>query len=248
MALKPPDGLVCLTFDDGVKSQHAFAAPILEEIGFGATFYISEGLRFLEDKTRYTTWEEVADLDKRGFEIGNHTRAHKDVTTHTGEELLDDILHIDARCDEFGIRKPTTFCYPGYSNGPEAINLLRRHGFDSARRGTDPEAAYHREGGCGPAYDPAIHDPLLIPTTGAAGPNFSEDDFKRSIAQATGGKVCVLTLHGVPDLDHSWVHTESETFEFYVRCLIENDCTVVSLSDLSRYRSNGELTSLDVGQ
>ena len=78
-----PDGLVCLTFDDGVKSQYDFAASILEQAGFGATFYISEGLRFLEDKTRYMTWEEIAELDSRGFEIGNHTRAHKNVTTQS---------------------------------------------------------------------------------------------------------------------------------------------------------------------
>ena len=48
-----PDGLICLTFDDGVKSQHSFVAPLLEELEFGGTFYISEGLRFLEDKARY---------------------------------------------------------------------------------------------------------------------------------------------------------------------------------------------------
>ena len=58
-----PDGLVCLTLDAGVKSQHEFVAPILKELGFGATFYITEGLRFLGDKTRYMSWEEVADLD-----------------------------------------------------------------------------------------------------------------------------------------------------------------------------------------
>ena len=62
-----PDGLICLTFDDGVKSQHRFVVPLLEELGFGGTFYISEGLRFLEDKTRYMTWEEIADLDARGL-------------------------------------------------------------------------------------------------------------------------------------------------------------------------------------
>ena len=27
-----PDGLVCLTLDDGVKSQHEFVAPILKEL------------------------------------------------------------------------------------------------------------------------------------------------------------------------------------------------------------------------
>jgi peptidoglycan/xylan/chitin deacetylase (PgdA/CDA1 family) len=230
-----PDGLVCLTFDDGVKSQHDFVAPILKDLGFGATFYISEGLRFLEDESRYMTWDEVADLDSQGFEIGNHTRAHKNVTTQSDDELLEDILHIDRRCREHGISQPTTFCYPGYSNGPNAVDVLRKHGFEFARRGTDPEYPYHREGGRGPAYDPDVHDPLLIPTTGAAGPDFSFDDFKGSLDQARDGRICVLTLHGVPDLDHAWVHTDPDVFETYVSYLHGNGSTVIALRDLSRY-------------
>ena len=235
MSSQIPDGLVCLTFDDGVKSQSDFVAPLLKEVGYGATFYISEGLRFLEDKTRYMSWEEIAELDRMGFEIGNHTRAHKNVTKQSNEELLEDIEFIDRRCSEHGIPKPTTFCYPGYSNGPEAVSLLRKHGFTFARTGTEPEYPYNREGGRGPAYDPTLHDPLLIPTTGAAGPEYAMDDFKWSVNQAVNGRICVLTLHGVPDLDHAWVHTEPATFEEYVRYLQDNECTVIAMQDLSHY-------------
>ena len=45
-----PDRLVVLTFDDGAKSQLTVAAPLLQRYGFGPTFYINEGLRFLADK------------------------------------------------------------------------------------------------------------------------------------------------------------------------------------------------------
>jgi len=104
-----PDRLVVLTFDDGPKSQATFAAPLLQQCNFGATFYITEGLRFLENKERYMTWEEARDLHQAGFEIGNHTRHHKNVTGQTPQELYDDILHIDQRCAEHGIAKPQTF-------------------------------------------------------------------------------------------------------------------------------------------
>jgi len=230
-----PDGLICLTFDDGVKSQHHFVVPLLEELGFGGTFYISEGLRFLEDKTRYMTWEEIADLDARGFEVGNHTRAHKNVNEQTPDELRADIDHIDARCRAYGITHPTTFCYPGYRNGPAAVEVLRDRGFAFARRGTDPEFAYNGEGGRGPAYDPTRHDPLLVPTTGAAGPAYSLDDFKWSVDQAKDGQVCVLTYHGVPDLDHAWVHVDPDVFTTHMRYLEDNNCTVIALRDLERY-------------
>ena len=196
---------------------------------------MTEGLRFLEDKSRYMTWEEVADLDAQGFEIGNHTRAHRNVTTQAADELLSDIVHIDQRCTEYGITEPATFCYPGYSNGPDAVDVLRRRGFTFARRGTSPEYSSDPEGGRGPAYRPEAHGPLLVPTTGATGPHYSLDDLKWSVDQADSGKVCVLTLHGVPDLDHPWVHTDPRDFETYMQHLSQNACTVIALRDLRRY-------------
>lgn len=230
-----PDRTVILTFDDGVKSQFTFAAPLLESLGFGATFYITEGLNFLKDKSRYMTWEEVAELDAMGFEIGNHTRAHTSVARQSSDALRADIDHIDQRCEEHGITRPATFCYPGYTNTPEAVEVLRGRRFTFARRGTSPEYAYDNEGGRGPAYDPTRHDALLVPTTGASGPHWSEDDFKWSLDQARDGCATVLTFHGVPDLDHPWVHTEPEVFESTVRYLSDNDFTVVSLRSCTTY-------------
>ena len=90
-----PDNLVVLTFDDGVKSQATFVAPLLKQYGFNATFYITEGLNFLKDKTRYMTWEEVRALSEDGFEIGNHTRRHKNVNDQSPEDLRTDLVHTD---------------------------------------------------------------------------------------------------------------------------------------------------------
>jgi peptidoglycan/xylan/chitin deacetylase (PgdA/CDA1 family) len=230
-----PNGLVVLTFDDGVKSQLTFVAPLLKKCGFGATFYISEGLNFLKDKTRYLTWEEVRDLHDQGFEIGNHTQHHTGVANQTSEELRRDIDHIDRQCEKSGIPLPVTFCYPGYSNTPEAVEVLRNRGFQFARRGTAPEYPYNREGGRGPAYDPSVHDPLLIPTTGASGPNWDFDDFLWALDLAVDGKAAVLTFHGVPDLDHSWVHTEPDFFERCVQHLVDHQHTVIALRDLANY-------------
>ena len=120
-----PDRLVALTFDDGPKSQYAFVAPLLKDYGFNATFYITEGLRFLVDKERYMNWEEIAVLDADGFEIGNHTQHHKNVNSQTNDELRTDINHIDIRCAAYDIAHPTTFCYPGYSNSLEVLTVLR---------------------------------------------------------------------------------------------------------------------------
>ena len=235
MSDRIPDGLIVLTFDDGIKSQFTFAAPLLSELGFGATFYITEGLNFLTSKERYLTWEEVKDLHDQGFEIGNHTRNHRNVKHQSADDLMADIEHIDTRCDEFGISKPTTFCYPGYANSPEAVEVLRKRGFDYARRGTDPEYPYDRGGGRGPAFDPSLHDPLLVPATGVSGPNWNEDDFHWAVDQAVEGRIAVLTFHGVPEYEHPWVHTPPNVFESYMRHLSRNGCTVIALRDLDLY-------------
>lgn len=236
MSLLPiPNGLVVLTFDDGNKSDFTYVAPLLNRYGFGATFYITEGLNFLTNKEHYLTWEEVTQLHQAGFEIGNHTRFHKNVNNQTQKEFLADLEHIDNRCQQHDIPIPETFCYPGYSHGPQAVEVLTEKGVRFARRGISPEFPYESEGGRGPAYDPKVHHRLLIPTTGASGPNWTFDDFVWAIEQAKDGKITVLTFHGVPALEHPWVNTPSEHFDTYMDFLNNHGFTVIALRDLSKY-------------
>src|SRR3954465_13184656 len=78
LSLEPiPDKLVVLTFDDASRSHVKVAAPLLKAHGFGATFFVTEGFHFPANKRDYMTWDEIAQLDRDGFEIGNHTRDHK---------------------------------------------------------------------------------------------------------------------------------------------------------------------------
>ena len=236
MSLLPiPNGLVVLTFDDGNKSDFTYVAPLLNRYGFGATFYITEGLNFLENKEYYLTWEEVHQLHQSGFEIGNHTRHHKNVNSQTQEELLADLEYIDARCQQYNIPIPETFCYPGYNHGPQALEVLTKKGMRFARRGISPEFPHESEGGRGPAYDPKIHHRLLIPTTGASGPNWSFDDFVWAVEQAKDEKIAVLTFHGVPALEHPWVNTFPDDFKVYMDFLNDHGFTVIALRDLSKY-------------
>src|SRR5882672_9828949 len=74
-----PDRTVVLTLDDAVKSHHTFAAPLLKELGFGATFFITHS--FMADTANFMTWREVGELHRMGFEIGNHSWTHADFST-----------------------------------------------------------------------------------------------------------------------------------------------------------------------
>jgi len=228
-----PDKLVVLTFDDGNKSDVAYAAPLLKQYGFGATFFITEGLGFLKDKKTFLTWDDVRKLHDAGFEIGNHTRSHPNVARLSKEQIVAEVEHIERRCQEHGIPSPKTFCYPGWSHSREAIEVLKEKGYLFARRGSAPELPEEQDRGL--AYDPAEDHPLLVPTTGASGPNWGWEDFVRAVDQAKDGKICVLTFHGVPALLHPWVDTKPTDFARYMRYLDDQGCTVIALRDLAKY-------------
>ena len=236
MQTEIPDRLVVFTFDDGKRSNGDFVAPLLERHGFGATFYITEGLGFEEDKDYFLTWEEIRGLHERGFEIGNHTRSHPDVSTLASDQLAAELEHIDRRCAEHGISRPQTFCYPGYHTGREAVAVLAEHGFAWARCGCEPTPPDgYQTGGCGPAYDPRLDHPLLVPTTANFGPDMDLDALTWAARQAQAGRAAVITFHGVPDPRHPWVSTEPQTFRDYLSWLRDGGYTVIALRDLSRY-------------
>lgn len=232
-----PDGLVVLTFDDGNKSDILFVAPMLKRFGFGASFYITEGLGYEDDprKERYVSWEDVRKLHELGFEVGNHTGSHPNMTTLSVDEIHANLEVIEQRCEEHGIPRPTTFVYPGWRHSQPAVDVLAERQYVFARRGVSPEYPDGGRGARGPAYDPAEDHPLLIPTTGYSGPEWGLEDLEWAVDQAKDGKIAVLTFHGVPGLEHPWVHTDQEAFVRYLEYLKERGCTVIALRDLSRY-------------
>jgi peptidoglycan/xylan/chitin deacetylase (PgdA/CDA1 family) len=218
-----PDKLVVLTFDDSVASQATFVAPLLKKLGFGATFFITEGFTFSTDKDHYMTWEQIADLHRQGFEIGNHTRSHRGVTNLDPEIFTAEITYIEERCRDHGIPKPRTFCYPGYGASPTAAQFLRNRGYAFARAGGNR------------AFDPMKDDPRLMPQAFDGKPASTLESFKAAVEKARDGQIAVLTFHGVPDIQHPWVSTEPEKFESYMQHLKETGYKVVSLGELDRY-------------
>lgn len=232
-----PEKLVVLTFDDGCRSDLEFVMPLLREYGFGATFFHSDA--FLLDETikdeYYGTWEDAQKIDEAGFEIGNHTKSHVWVPDLSKSELLAELEYVENRCKEYGIRMPTTFCYPAWGWDKDSMEVLRERGYPFARRGVAPEYPDNDRGGRGPVYDPTEDDPLLVPCTGYSGPDWGFDDFVWALEQGGGGKIPVFAFHGVPDLNHWWVNTDPDDFRKYMDYLRTNDYTVIAMRDLARY-------------
>ena len=232
-----PDRLVVLTFDDGNKSDFAYVAPLVRQYGFGASFYVTEGLGYHDDvdKERYTSWDEVRRIHEMGFEIGNHTRDHPDMTKLSKPDIRANLELIEQRCVEHGIPSPTTFVYPGWHHSLPVVEVLAERQYVFARRGVSPEYPDVGQGARGRAYDPEVDHPLLIPATGYTGPDWRFENLVWTVEQAADGKIAVLVYHGVPALDHPWVSTEPAQFVRDMDYLKGQGCTVIALRDLVKY-------------
>lgn len=221
---------VVLTFDDSVKSHVQVVAPLLKELGFNATFFITQ--RWMDDTEDFLTWDEVAQIHRMGFEIGNHSWTHSDFgMAQNGPKLGEELEKVERALARVGVPKPRSFAWCGNTFGPEAIAELRKHGYVLARRGMQPELPYGKIQ-LGPPLDVKKHHPLLIPTTGDAYPDWTMEHFQRVIQSAKPNEIVVLQFHGVPDRKHPWVHTPPEAFREYMQYLKQNGYRGIALRDL----------------
>lgn len=107
-----PPKPILLTFDDGYASIFTRVAPVLEECGFTATFFIDTGQVGTRGRV---TWDELHDLVGRGFDVGSHTVTHRELTTLTSEPavLLEELFASRAvLVDRAGAAEVTVLCYP----------------------------------------------------------------------------------------------------------------------------------------
>ncbi len=222
--LPVPDKLVVLTFDDAAVSHATVVAPLLRKFGFGGTFFVCEFAPDFDDKAKYMSWEQIAGLDAAGLEVASHTRSHKHTSAMAPGEFEQELLWVERRCVDFGMPKPRGFAYPAYVHSAEDVRTLRERGYEFARVGGAR------------AYDPAVDDPLLIPSFSTTGSD--ERAAQRvfsALRQARDGKIVVLTIHGVPDVAHPQVTTSPELLERYLQFLAEEKYTVIAMRDLAKY-------------
>jgi peptidoglycan/xylan/chitin deacetylase (PgdA/CDA1 family) len=219
-----PDKVIALTFDDASASHANYVAPLLKKYGFGATFFVCEFPPDFDDKTKYMSWEQIAELHRLGFEIGSHTRSHKHVDKMRPGELDVELGYIERKCEELGIPRPTAFAYPAYVSTPEAVRTLADRGYSLARIGG------------GRTFNPASDNSRLIPSFSTTGADEKASErVVAALGEAKNGRIVVLTIHGVPDTAHPAVTTSPELFEKYLRFLRDEKYTVVALRDLAKY-------------
>lgn len=97
----PDDPLVAFTFDDGFEECYSVLAPVLEDFGVNAAFFINPN--FVEGDEKYVAqftqqvvrtpgkqpmkWKQIKELQQRGHIIGAHTMDHYMINTQDRKVL-----------------------------------------------------------------------------------------------------------------------------------------------------------------
>lgn len=128
-ALESFDGkTVGITFDDGCETDLLSAAPLLRELGFGATSYVT--VNFL-NKPGYMTHPQVRELHALGIEIGCHSLTHPYLTDVNDAQLRDETAGAKQRLEQIAGVAVDHYSCPGGRWDRRVADAVRHAGFRS---------------------------------------------------------------------------------------------------------------------
>lgn len=123
-----PPILVSLTFDDG-DADNFTLAPLLQQYGLRATFYIPSGL---VGHPGFMTWDQLKALQAAGSEIGGHSLDHVKLQGLDTAALQHEICDDRQNLVEHGFT-PVSFAYPFGNYDPNVQAMLKQCGYAGAR-------------------------------------------------------------------------------------------------------------------
>lgn len=148
---------VAITFDDGFRSLHEHAVPILQRCKFPATVFLVTdhcgrtsawpGQPAAIEPRALLTWSEVRELSRAGITFGSHTRTHPDLTRMPGKEAEAEMVGSKKAIEDAIGRPVAEHAYPYGAHDDAVRHLAAIHfrlacsaalGF--ASRGSDPFA------------------------------------------------------------------------------------------------------------
>jgi peptidoglycan/xylan/chitin deacetylase (PgdA/CDA1 family) len=212
---------VVLTFDDAEITHYNNVAPLLLKYGFDATFFVCDfPIKNPGEEKEFMNWNQISELDKKGFEIGNHTGHHKNLTKLSSEEIKKEVSYIEEKCKEFGIPKPISLAYPGNRNDTISQRVLREMGYQFARTG-------------GAKYYKVNQDSkLAIPSYTVISSDKYKERTMKAFQDLKGEDILVLTFHGVPDTLDPDYSTSVDFLKEILQYLKEKKIKVISMRNL----------------
>ncbi len=147
-----PEHAIAITFDDGFENNLRVAQPILAKYDFAASIYLitghvggeSDWERPPAGLGRRTTldWPQVAELSAAGWEIGAHTRSHRDLRKLDAPTVEREIIDSREDIQQHLGRSVTTFAYPYGCSSPVAEAVVSRE-FSAACTTVLRRASHH---------------------------------------------------------------------------------------------------------
>lgn len=138
---------IVITFDDGYENFLTEAFPILKKYGLTATVFVITNTVGNEDKqidnswdqesesmykAWHLTWPEIKWLNKKGIEIGSHTRTHSNLTQLKKSDLEKEIKDSKSILeDKLGV-PIEVFSYPGGKRNSLVTERLKEAGYKVA--------------------------------------------------------------------------------------------------------------------
>lgn len=212
---------VVLTFDDAEISHYNNVAPMLKKYGFDATFFVCDfPSRNPEENKEYMNWNQIKELYKKGFEIGNHTGHHKNVTKLSPEDIYKEVAYVEEKCAEFKIPKPISFAYPGNRYDSISQGILKKRGYKYARAGGSK------------LYKPATDSLLAIPGYTVISSDKHLERVTEALKNLKEGDIMVLTFHGIPDLIHPDYSTTVENLKEILQLIKGKKYEVVAMKNI----------------
>ena len=210
---------IVLTFDDACKSHLEIAVPILKKYGFNATFFISLPQVWFDDCPQgFLSHDEIAELHKLGFELGNHTMNHHSLQLLSDDEMRRELSLMNDFLAKRGAAKPVSFAYPGGPYAANAAAIIPEFGLKYAR--TTEHALWDKN-----------TDLMRIPCFSIC--DKQEENFRKALdfPEQNENSGAVILYHGVPDIAHAHCSTKLELFEAHMKYLYDNKYQVVSMAD-----------------
>jgi peptidoglycan/xylan/chitin deacetylase (PgdA/CDA1 family) len=228
---------VCLTFDDGLQSHYDFVRPLLKKNNLKGTFFITDNKTLwsvnttpVDEREGAMNIECLKKLESDGFEIGNHTVTHPNLKTTYDKLIREEVQEMTNKLQAYGLKKPTTFCYPSYHSDSRVQGVLRSMGFKFARTGYveqdsplnfEPdkrEKVYY--------YTPQEADKMSIKSTGIFNDTYGFTHFVADVEKMPVGSVGIFTFHGFAK--QSW----ADEFTKIVGYIVENNIKTINFEDL----------------
>lgn len=119
---------VVVTFDDGSETDLLTAAPILRELGFGATFYVTAGF---VGRRGYLSQEQLRELAAAGFEVGCHSMTHPYLPDLSDQDLRREIIDAKYVLERITGGRVEHFSCPGGQYDQRVLRLAKEGGYKS---------------------------------------------------------------------------------------------------------------------